>query len=174
MVIWLIGISGAGKTTIGLMLKEYFQNRGEKCYLIDGDEVRNLFNNDLGYSKEEREANIKRIMLAVYVLDRNAINTIVCNISPFEHLREICRRKIGGYNEIYLRKDLLCSIKSDVKGVYSENTGKTDIIGMDISFDEPAHSDITIDVDHESAWETYQKVVDFIEKKRIGNGSFQS
>jgi adenylylsulfate kinase len=163
MVLWLIGISGAGKTTIGLMLKEYFQNRGEKCCLIDGDEVRNLFDNDLGYSKEEREANIKRIILAAYVLDKSAVNTIVCNISPFEHLREICRRKIDGYNEIYLKKDLLFSIKNDVKGVYLKNTGKTDVIGIDIAFDEPAHPDLTIEVDHESVRETYRKVIGFIE-----------
>jgi len=65
----------------------------------------------LGYSDVDREANIKRIILGAYLLDRNNIVGIVCNISPLEHLRLLTRRKIAGYNEIYLKKDLLSERK---------------------------------------------------------------
>ena len=93
MIIWLIGISGAGKTTIGRRLAAHFNTLGVKNYLLDGDEVRDLFDRDLGYSDAEREANIKRIILGAYLLDRNDIVGIVCNISPLEHLRALARRK---------------------------------------------------------------------------------
>ena len=170
MVIWLIGISGAGKSTIGVRLRDYINQKNIPNYLLDGDEVRAVFDGDLGYSREDREANIKRIILAAYALDRCGIVTIVCNISPFEHLRELARRKISGYNEIYLKKDLAISRENDIKGVYAGNQGKTDLIGMDIAFDEPLHPDLVIEVDNESVDESCQKVIKYIES-RILNGT---
>ena len=165
MVIWLIGISGSGKTTLGLGLKKYFDAIGKKCYVIDGDLVRRFYDNDLGYSKEERVANIKRIMLAAYVLGQNDIATIVCNISPFEELREFARRKISDYNEIYLKKSVKAGRAQDVKKMYKNNVGKTDIVGIDLKFDEPRNSDLTINVDEESVEDSLGKIIDYIENK---------
>jgi len=168
MVLWLIGISGAGKTTIGRKLEEHFSQIGMKCYLLDGDEVRDLFDRDLGYSDAEREANIKRIMLGAYLLDRNDIIGIICNIGPLEHLRQLARRKIAGYNEIYLKKDIQVSIKNDVKGIYQSNLGKTQIVGIDATFDEPRTPDLVLEVDKLTIEETYQKVLDYIVEKYGG------
>lgn len=165
MVIWLMGISGAGKTTIGRRLEEYFKEKGRKTYLLDGDEVRDLFDRDLGYSDADREANVKRIILGAYLLDRNGIAGIVCNISPLEHLRALARRKIAGYHEIYLKKDLQASMKSDVKGVYRENAGKTQLVGIDASFDEPLHPDLVLEVDRMTEEETFRAVLAYLEEK---------
>jgi len=165
MVIWLIGISGAGKTTIGKRLKGHFDEIGVKNYLLDGDEVRDLFDRDLGYTDEDREANIKRIILGAYLLDQNGIAGIVCNISPLERLRALARKKISGYNEIYLKKDLRASMKNDVKGIYRENLGKTQIAGIDAAFDRPEHPDMVIEVDQVGEEETYQAVLAYIVKK---------
>ena len=165
MILWLIGISGAGKTTIGRKLEEHFNKIGKKCYLLDGDEVRDLFDRDLGYSDAEREANIKRIMLGAYLLDRNDIIGIICNIGPLEHLRQLARRKIAGYNEIYLKKDIQVSIKNDVKGVYKNNLGKTQVVGIDATFDEPQIPDLVLEVDKQTVEETYQHVLDYIIEK---------
>lgn len=165
MVIWLIGISGAGKTTLGAPLKEYFEDKGIKSYMLDGDEVRSVFDNDLGFSREDREANIKRIILAAYALDRCGIAAIVCNISPFQHLRDLARTKIEGYNEIYLKKELAVSIENDVKGVYNENKGKTQLIGVEIGFDEPKYHDLLIEVDKESVDESLARIIRYIEEK---------
>ena len=165
LVLWLIGISGAGKTTIGRKLEAYFQKCNRKCYLLDGDEVRTLFDGDLGYSNADREANIKRIILGAYLLDKNDIVGIICNISPFERLRKLARSKIAGYNEIYLKRDIRRTIENDVKGVYRKNMGNTDIVGLDTVFDLPKAPDLVLDTDRLSEDKTFQCIVEFVEAK---------
>lgn len=165
MIIWLIGISGAGKTTLGRKLEKFYKDKGLKTYRLDGDEVRNLFDNDLGYTIEDRELNVKRIILGAYVLDQNDIIGIICNISPFQPLRELARRKISGYNEIYLEKDIQISIENDVKGIYKENMGKTDIVGLGQRFDEPTNCDLHIKVDEMTEEESFEIIKKYIAGK---------
>ena len=165
MILWILGISGAGKTTIGYRMRTYFQKHGLKCYLIDGDEIRNLFNHDLGYSEKDREENIKRVILSAYFLDKSEIIGIICNISPFERLRILARSIIKGYNEIYLKRDIKSSIQNDIKGMYREHTGKTEIVGLDTIFDEPGHPDLVLDTDKLTEDETFQRVVEYVEAK---------
>lgn len=160
-----MGISGAGKTTLGRKLEKYYKQKGKKTYLLDGDEVRNLFDNDLGYTDADREANIKRIILGAYLLDRNDIMGIICNISPYQHLRELARNKIAGYNEIYLEKDIQISMKNDIKGIYRENVGKTDIVGLNQRFDEPVNCDLRIRVDGMTEWESFEIIKKYIADK---------
>jgi len=165
MVVWLIGISGAGKTTLGRKLKEYYDQNNKRSFILDGDIVREFYNNDLGYSKKERIANIKRIMLSAYVLEQNNIIPIVCNISPFESLREFARIKFSDYNEIYLEKDISVARKNDVKNVYKSNLEKTSIVGIDMEFERPLKSNLIIPVDNEDEEESFLKLVNYLENK---------
>ena len=165
MVIWLIGLSGSGKTTLGNKLKEHCDRLGQKSFVIDGDLVRGFFDNDLGYSREERMANIKRIMLAAHVLSQSGTIAIVGNISPFEELRQFARRKFADYVEIYLKQDVSALRKDDVKGMYRNNAGKTDIVGLDLKFDKPLHSDLTIDTGAESIEQSFHKIIDFLKTR---------
>ena len=169
MVFWLIGISGAGKTTLGVRLRDNLNKKNIPNYLLDGDEVRAVFDGDLGFSREDREANIKRIILAAYALDRAGVTAVVCNISPFEHLRALARAKIPGYNEIYLKKDIGVSLNSDVKGIYSANKGKSELIGIDIDFDKPLHPDLIIMVDDESVEESFNRVIQYVESRIVND-----
>jgi adenylylsulfate kinase-like enzyme len=168
MVIWLIGVSGSGKSTQGKLLKEYIERTGRPCCLIDGDTVREFFENDLGYTKEDRISNIKRIIFGAHLLDEAGIATIVCNISPFETLRKFARKKIKGYNQIYLKKELTTCVASDVKNVYRNNRGKTDLVGIDIQFEEPGTSDLVVDIDRLNIEEAFAAIVAFLKKKHPG------
>lgn len=165
MVIWLIGISGAGKTTLGHLVKDHLELLERKAFLIDGDVVRDFFNNDLGYSKPNRIANIKRILLAAHLLSENGIITIVCNIHPFEDLREFARKKIRDYNEIYLKRDISDSSKKDVKKMYRSNLGKTDIVGIDLNFEKPENCDLVIDTGSETKDESFQRLLIYLKNK---------
>ena len=161
MVIWFIGLSGSGKTTLGNKLFNYRHSHGLQSFLIDGDQVRDFYDNDLGYSREDRVANIKRIMLAAYALSRVGIVPIVCNISPFEELRQFARRKLYGYTEIYLKRDLVDLQKANVNQVYQG----TDVVGQDMAFDEPKYPDLVIDTGKESPEESFKRVLDLVKER---------
>jgi len=164
MVIWIIGISGAGKTTQGKMIQKYLDKNKIKNYLIDGDEVRDFFDNDLGYSSKDREINIKRILLSAYLLEKNGIVPIVCNISPYDELRVFAQKKFKKYIQIYLKKDINIASKSDVKGVYKRNLNKTDIIGIDEEFEKPSTKTFTIDVNKYNEKQTYKKIKNYLKE----------
>lgn len=169
MVIWLMGISGSGKSTLANMLKKHLWQNGKKSYIIDGDIVREFFDNDLGYSRQERMENIKRIILAAHVLDQNDIVTIVANISPVEELRQFARQKINNYNQIYLNKSFVISKKNDVKGVYKEHLNKTEIVGVDITFEEPLNNDLVINVDEMQKEKSLDVIIQFLRYKYGGD-----
>ena len=165
MVIWLLGISGSGKSTLGNKIKEYFDKQGRQSFILDGDIVRNFYDNDLGYSIEERRQNIKRILLAAYVLEKNKIVTIVCNISPFEDLREFARNKFNDYVQIYLKKEIQFAQQDDVKNVYKDNLSKTPIVGIDLVFDEPTLNELVLSVDVECVDTSFSKIVSYLTEK---------
>lgn len=165
MVIWLIGISGAGKTTLGNKLHEYYKNKNKNSFILDGDLIREFYDNDLGFSKEDRVANIKRIMLSAHVLEKNNVIPIVCNISPFESLRDFAREKFDDYNEIFLQKNLEIAKNNDVKGVYKENLMNTSLVGIDLIFEEPKHSNLVLEVDKETVDVSFNKILDYLEDR---------
>lgn len=162
MVVWLMGPSGAGKTTLGRKLADYYQSKNVAHYLLDGDEVRTFFNNDLGHNILDREMNIKRIIFAAHVLEKNNIIPIVCNISPFEKLRFLAREKLNGYQEIYLKAEISNCMSNDVKNIYKNNMGKTPLVGVDILFENPTKSDLVIETNRESVEESWKKLLSFL------------
>lgn len=167
MVIWLLGISGAGKTTLGLKLKEYFDDQGLKSFILDGDIVRSFFDNDLSYSVDERRQNIKRILLAANVLERNGIIPIVCNISPFEDLRQFARKKLNNYIQIYLKKSLSHAQTDDVKNIYRDNISKSMIVGIDLEFEHPSNNELVIPVDSEDVEESFSRIKTMLNERYL-------
>ena len=158
MIIWLLGISGSGKSTLGTLLKKRLDEVKATAFMIDGNSTRNFFDHDLGYSKQDRTANIKRILFGAHLLSQTGSIVIVSNISPFQELRDFARKKLKDYNEIYLHKQLSQSVKSDVNKIYHENLGKTELVGVQIPFEEPIHCDLRIDVDRFNVEESIEKL----------------
>ena len=160
MIIWLMGISGAGKSTLANRLLADL-NYKNQVYLLDGDEVRSFFDNDLGYSRLDREQNVKRIIFAAATLEKNDIIVIVANISPFENLRQLCRSKFDNYVEIFLNRKIENAQKSDVKGVYAKAAG-SQTVGQSIPFEQPLKSDLEIDTDIVDVETSLQIIKDYI------------
>lgn len=165
MVIWLLGISGAGKSTLGVKLKNHFDSLNIASVLIDGDLVREFFEHDLGYSVVERQHNIKRIIFAAYLLEQQGIIPIVCNISPFEALRNFAGRKLQDYVQIYLQKKLSAASGDDVKGVYHTHANNTPLVGIDIEFEEPSRSSLVLPVDEQTVEESFNNILTFLSGK---------
>jgi len=159
LVIWLLGISGSGKTTLAKELKKHFDKIHQKSYIIDGDLIRDFFDRDLGYSKEERIANIKRVLISAKVLEDNGIIPIVANISPFQELRDFAKQKFQNYVEIYLKRDIDTITNKDF--VYSDKN----VIGVDMEFDEPTNPDLVIDTSKKSINESLKEILEIIEIK---------
>ena len=160
MVIWLLGISGSGKTTLTKELKKQFDKENKKSYIIDGDLIRDFFDRDLGYSKEERIANIKRVLISAKVLEDNGIIPIVANISPFQFLRDFARSKFKNYIEIYLKRDIKNITNKDF--VYND----TNVVGVDMEFDEPTNPDLIIDTSKKNIDESLRDILKVINENK--------
>lgn len=167
MIIWLMGISGAGKTTLGEALAAELRVQGERVLVIDGDLVRDFFDRDLGYSRAEREANIKRILLAAHCAGETGAIVIVCNIFPFASLRALARRKLHDYHLVWLRRSHAAAASADVKGIYAAANGRH-VVGGDIPFEEPDDADLVIDTDEEDAAASLARLRAFAAAQREG------
>ena len=119
----------------------------------------------MGYSFEDRQQNIKRILLASYFLEKNGVIPIICNIGPFESLRIFARDKFEDYIQIYLHKEIESAKKNDVKNVYKENINVTPIVGLDLLFEEPKINELFLRVDQESKEDSLKRIIDYVETR---------
>ena len=116
--LWFTGLSGAGKTTIGNMILERLQNAGAKVEILDGDVVRTNLSVGLGFSKEDRDTNVRRIGFVSELLARNGVICIVAAISPYKAIRDEIREKHDNFVEVFASCELDALIERDVKGLY--------------------------------------------------------
>jgi adenylyl-sulfate kinase len=145
--VWLIGLSGSGKTTLGRHLQQTLAREyGIQAELLDGDAIRAADARPLGYSREDRVANIQRIIYLSGLLNRNNVTTIVANISPFEELRRKARAELPNYIEVYLECPVEVCAARDPKGLYARaRSGEIgQVIGVDDPFDPPTSPDLVI------------------------------
>lgn len=168
-VIWLTGVSGAGKSTLARGLLERFNHLQVPCEILDGDEVRAFFGNDLGYSRQERIANIKRITFAAALLAKNGVNVIVANIAPYFEVRDFIRQKIPDYLQIYVRAAREIVVARDVKGLYKQAKAdaKGNMIGIDDAYEEPRHPDLIVETGVESVAESLEKLGKFLQAQGV-------
>lgn len=168
-VIWLTGISGSGKTTLARMLASKIANLIPDYELLDGDEVRDFFEGDLGYTREDRIINAHRIAFTAKKLADNGILTIVANIASYYEMRDFIRRKIPNYHQIYCNASLEAVSKRDVKGYYAQyHAGEiTNLIGVDDVYDVPRNPNVIVNTDTEEPEESLQKILDYLKDSGV-------
>lgn len=154
MVYWITGYSGAGKTTIGTLLYNYLKKNQKNLVLLDGDKLREVFGNDLGYTKEDRYRSAMRNVQLCKMLSEQGIDVICCTISMFEDIRKYNRDNIKDYVEIYVKVDIDTLYKRDQKKMYSNN--EKNLVGVDIFLDEPKNPDIILYNDNISITEQFE------------------
>lgn len=161
VTIWFTGLPSSGKSTVARILERRFRQQGLKCELLDGDVVRTNLSKGLGFSREDRDANIKRIGFVCHLLARNDVIAIAAAISPFREARDYNRRLIGNFIEVYIK----CSVDEcearDVKGLYKKaRAGEVKgFTGVDDPYEEPLHPEVICETDKETAEESAEKVI---------------
>ena len=118
--IWLTGLSGAGKSTIAEELYGHLKDLGKRVEVLDGDVIRTNLSKGLGFSKEDRDTNIRRIGFVSKLLTRNGVTVIVAAISPYREVRDEVRSEIGDFIEVFVGCPLDELVKRDVKGLYAK------------------------------------------------------
>src|ERR1700722_3202873 len=119
-VIWLTGLSGSGKSTLGRLLERQFRAAGIQVEMLDGDLVRTRLCRDLGFTKEDRDENIRRIGFVCELLARNNVVVIVAAISPYREIRDEIRTLVSDFVEIYVQCPMDVLIERDTKGLYQK------------------------------------------------------
>src|SRR5690606_18490800 len=118
MIIQLCGLSGSGKTTIAYKVKKLFENDNITTEIIDGDEYRKELCSDLGFSRQDRNQNIKRLAFVANKLAQHHILSIICAINPYEDIRREISLKYKNVKTVYIDCDLRVLISRDTKGLY--------------------------------------------------------
>ena len=146
MVVWIIGLSGAGKTTLANEVVAYVRHRQRNIILIDGDVIREVFGNDLGHTMEDRYTNAQRICRLGKLLDDQGIHVVCAILSLFPETREWNRKNLKNYYEVFIDTPMQDLVQRDSKGVYRRFiSGEIrDVAGMDIEFPRPDNTDLTI------------------------------
>jgi adenylyl-sulfate kinase len=118
--LWFTGLSGAGKSTISTLMEQELRRRGLRVELLDGDVVRTNLSKGLGFSKEDRDENVRRIGFVCQLLSRNGVAAIAAFISPYREIRDELRGRIGRFVEVYVECPIETLIERDVKGLYKK------------------------------------------------------
>ncbi len=168
--LWFTGMSGAGKTTLAQrMYEELKHKRGLKVELLDGDVVRQNLSKGLGFSKEDRDTNIRRIGFVCNLLTRNDVIAIASAISPYEDVREEVRNMIGRdrFVLVYVNAPLDELIKRDVKGLYKKALAGEiqNFTGISDPYEPPADPDVVVNTHEETVEESLNKILDHLRSR---------
>ncbi len=165
--IWFTGLSGAGKTTIADAIEPLLRQRGiTKIEKLDGDVVRTHLSKGLGFSKEDRDTNIRRIGWVAEVLTRNGVCVLASAISPYRDIRDEVRGNVGNFVEVFVKCSIPELTRRDVKGLY-EKAIKGEIknfTGVSDPYEEPLHPEVTVDSETEDLPESVGKVLAKLEE----------
>jgi len=166
VTIWFTGLSGAGKTTIAEKLVQVARDRGRKVEMLDGDIVRTNLSKGLGFSKEDRDINIRRIGFVCNLLSRNGVIAIASAISPYRAIRDEIRATTDDFVEVYVRCSIEKLTERDVKGLYAKAlSGEIkNFTGISDPYEEPENAEVVLDSETETEEESLANLVAKLEE----------
>jgi adenylylsulfate kinase len=166
VTVWFTGLSGAGKTTIRMAVEEKLRAQGHKVEVLDGDIVRENLTKGLGFSKEDRDENIRRIGFVSHLLTRNGVIVLVSAISPYRDIRAEVRERIGDFVEVFVNAPLEVCEERDVKGLYKRaRSGEIkQFTGISDPYEAPLSPEIECRTDLETLEESAAKVLNRLQE----------
>ena len=168
--LWFTGLSGAGKTTISRLVAEELQARGSRLEILDGDVVRENLSKGLGFSKEDRDTNIRRISFVADLLSRNGVPVITAAISPYREIRAEARELMGDrFIEVFVKASVEVCAERDAKGLY-EKAFKGEIkefTGVSDPYEEPLDPELVLETENQSPEESAGRVLSLLEERQL-------
>ena len=160
--LWFTGLSGAGKSTLAAAVSAELRRRGIAVEVLDGDEVRQNLSKGLGFSREDRDINIRRIGYVAKLLARNGVAVITAAISPYRAIRDEVREEIGAFVEVYVKASLDECIRRDTKGLYRRALAGEipQFTGVSDPYEEPVAPELVIDTEREEVADSASRVID--------------
>ena len=168
LTLWFTGLSGAGKSTIAELVETELRDRGERVEVLDGDLVRQNLSKGLGFSKEDRDTNIRRIAFVADLLSRNGVVAITAAISPYRATRDEARALMDGrFVEIHVKASVEECSRRDVKGLYERAfAGEIkEFTGVSDPYEEPLAPEVALDTERETPEQSAAKVLAFIDSR---------
>jgi adenylylsulfate kinase len=164
--IWFTGLPSCGKTTIANQVAEILKNKKYNVEQLDGDIVRKIVSKDLGFSKKDRDENIRRAICLAKMLTYDNFVVLASFVSPYRKQRQVARKEIKKFIEVYVRCPVEICIQRDVKGLYKKALeGEIkDFTGVGDPYEEPEHPELIVDTNMESVEESVRKVLTKIEE----------
>ncbi len=172
-ILWFTGLSGSGKSTLGERLLGDFRGRGYKVELLDGDVVRTNLSKGLGFSKEDRDTNIRRIGYVAGLLARNGVIAITAAISPYSAIRDEIRSSTEHFVEVYTDCPLEVLLERDVKGLYKKAIAGEikNFTGVSDPYEPPVDPEVVVKTSEESVEESAAKILSYLHSKcLVGRG----
>ncbi len=164
--LWFTGLSGAGKSTITEELVPMLRSRGRKVEVLDGDVVRTNLSKGLGFSKEDRDTNIRRIGFVCHLLARNGTIAIAAAISPYRAVRNEMRALIENFVEVHVDASVEACMARDVKGLYKKAlTGEIkEFTGVSSPYEPPENPEVICETEKETQQESAAKIIRALER----------
>lgn len=159
--LWLTGLSGAGKSTLAHAVGERLRSHGVRVEILDGDEIRRHLSKGLGFSREDRDTNVRRIGYVAKLLTRNGVAVIPAAISPYRATRDEVRREIGAFVEVYVKASLDACIRRDTKGLYKRALAGEipQFTGVSDPYEVPERPELVVDTERNDVATSVGRVI---------------